>query len=100
MRRYAVAWAPLASLDLLATRTFLGPRRGAELDEDLERVRERLSALPESGAPVKVRGKWTNQVRRISLSRSPYHLFYRVNAAAERVVIISFRHERRRPPRL
>lgn len=100
MRHFSVAWAPLASLDVLAARTFLGPVRAAELDEDLQRARERLSALPESGAPVKVRGKWTTTVRKVSLARSPYHLYYRVNAAAERVVIISFWHQRRRPPRL
>jgi hypothetical protein len=56
--------------------------------------------LPESGAPVKVRGKWTTTVRKVSLARSPYHLYYRINAVAERIVIVSFWHERRRPPRV
>lgn len=100
MRQFTVLWDQCASLDLLSARTFLGPVRAAALDEELNHLRKRLSALPEMGAPVKTRKEWSLVVRRLILSRSPYHLYYRLNLPAERVVLVALWHESRRPPRI
>ncbi len=93
-------WDRQGSLDVLDARARLGPFRAADLDAELEEVRERLAAFPDSGAEVKIRGEWSTKIRRVSLSRSPYRLFYRVNPKAERVVIFSLRHNRRRNPKM
>ena len=100
MRQFTVTWAPQASLDVLSARAGLGPVRAADLDDELERIRERLALLPEMGAPVKTRKEWSHTLRRVILGLSPYHLYYRVNVEAERVVVVALRHERRRPARL
>lgn len=99
MRQFTILWDPQGSLDVLSARAFLGPVRAADLDDELEQVRERLAALPELGAPVKTRRAWSLIVRRVILGRSPYHLYYRVNLQEERVVLFALRHESRRPPR-
>ncbi len=41
-----------------------------------------------------------SDVRRFYLDRIGYHIFYRVDQRRARVVIVTFWHERRRPPRL
>jgi plasmid stabilization system protein ParE len=101
MRHFTVTWDPRASLEVLAARTYLGVVRAAALDDELVRIRERLEGLPESGKPVeKSRGTWSTEIRKVSLSQSPYQLYYRVNLEAQRVVIFCLRHEKRRPLRL
>jgi plasmid stabilization system protein ParE len=100
MRQFAVLWDPRASLDVLSARTLLGPVRAAALDEELELLATRLAVLPEMGAPVKTRKEWSLVVRRLVLTRSPYHLYYRLSLVAERVVLFALWHENRRPPRL
>jgi len=100
MRSFAVIWDPEASLDTLSARAFLGVARAAELDEEIERIVKRLAAFPESGAPVKMRRRWSFAVRRVTLSRNPYLLFYRLDLEAQRIVIVALRHQRSRPLRL
>jgi plasmid stabilization system protein ParE len=100
MRRFSVTWDPKASLEVLSARAFLGPVHAADFDDELETLRERLAGLPESGAPVEIRGDWSTKIRKVNLTRSPYRLYYRLNLPAERVVIFCVRHQRRRPPRL
>ena len=52
-----------------------------------------------AGAQTPQRG-WEMSARRVILSRSPYHVYYRVSLAAERVIIVAVRHERERPRKL
>jgi len=100
MRNFTVRWRPQGSLHVLQARAFLGPYRAAVLDQELEEIRERLSALPESGAPVKTRRGWSLDVRKMILTRSPYHLYYRLDLEGKRVILFTLWHENRRPPRL
>jgi plasmid stabilization system protein ParE len=100
MRQYSVSWDPRAARELTDARAWLGSGRAVELNDELRHVRERLGAFPEMAPPVRLRGTWSTTVRRLVLIRNPYHLYYRVNHEAERIVVLSLWHERRRPPRL
>jgi plasmid stabilization system protein ParE len=101
MRSFAVTWSAAASLELLGARAYLGVVRAYALDDEVDRVTERLAALPESGAPTEPRrGQWSREIRKVVLSRNPYTLYYRLDLEAERVVIVAVRHQRRSPPRL
>ena len=100
MKGYSFAWDPRATIDVLSARARLGVVRAAALDEELELVRERLSALPESAPRAWLRGQWSPTIRKLILSRNPYHLYYAVDVAAEEVVALALRHERQRSPKL
>jgi plasmid stabilization system protein ParE len=99
MRCFAVLWTRRASLQVLRARTFLGPVRAADLDQELESVRERLEALPEVGAPVLRRGTWDLTLRRVILARTPFHVYYRLDIEQQNIEIVSLWHEKQRPPR-
>jgi len=65
-------------------------------DEEIERSRRLLQRDPFVGVPVITRrGK---RIRRLTLERIRYYLYYRVTR--ERLEVISLWHTSRRPPRL
>jgi len=100
MRNFTVVFNSDGTLDVISARAFLGVGRAADLDEELEQVRNRLSALPESGNPTKTRrGGWSFHVRRVVLSSVRFTLYYRLDLEAELVVISALRHQRQRQPR-
>jgi len=70
MRHFTVTWDPKGSLELLRARAFLGPGRAEDLDDELEAIRVRLEALPESGAQVLVRGEWSSRIRKVPLTHA------------------------------
>jgi plasmid stabilization system protein ParE len=81
-----------------ARRWWLGNRDKAPeaFDEDLGQARELLSSTPYAGMPWRTRtGKY---IRRLTLERIRYYMFYRVTT--DRVEVIFFWHTSRRPPRL
>ncbi len=100
MRSFRVVWDHAAALDVLEARAFLGVVRAATLDAELEKITERLSALPESAPPAYLRGRWSKTIRRLSLSRSPFYLFYIPDLAAEEVLMLALKHKSARPPKL
>ena len=97
---YRFVWDHRAALDVLNARTYLGVVRAELLDAELDVVRVRLELLPKSAPPAWLLGKWSETVRKLGLTNSPYHLYYAVDVAAEEVVALALRHERARPPKL
>jgi plasmid stabilization system protein ParE len=97
--RYQFVWDQRAALELLAARTFLGRDRAAALDDELDVVAERLAEHPYAAPPAFLRGAWSESIRKLGLSKNPYHLYYEVDVAAEEVVVLSIRHESKRPLR-
>lgn len=94
MTRFAVLLTPRATRELDQARA-----DGRALDLVAEAFR-RLEALPQTGARVLIRGKWSTTVRRVILDRSGYHLYYRARLEAGVIVVLCVWHERRRAPRL
>jgi plasmid stabilization system protein ParE len=100
MRAFTVMWDARASHELSMARAFLGPSQEAALDRDLEHARGRLSAFPWIGPPALLGGKYSKRIRRYSLLRQPFYLYYQVDQDRELIVIRSMRHHRQRSPRL
>jgi plasmid stabilization system protein ParE len=63
---------------------------GREFREEVQRVLALLSRFPRLGQPV-----W-GSVRRMMLSRFPYHIYYRL-LASDNLRILAVAHNRRRP---
>jgi toxin ParE1/3/4 len=68
------------------------PEAPGMLDEEVERVLQRIAEHPRSGAVVRGR-----EVRRVVLRRTGYLLFYRVRPRAGRIEVVSLWHGRRAP---
>jgi plasmid stabilization system protein ParE len=66
------------------------------LFDEIDAVLELLARSPAAGRRVAMRGH--DDVRRLLLPRSGYHLYYRVDFEAVIVRLVLFRHARRRPP--
>ncbi len=66
-----------------------GPRLGAELRSEAQRVTQVLLDTPHIGEPI------GNGLRRFPLKRFPFALLYRVDG--ERLRIIAVAHRRQRP---
>jgi plasmid stabilization system protein ParE len=64
-------------------------------EEDIDHARELLQDFPNAGKPVRIRIGW---VRRLTLERIRYYLYYRVET--HRVYLLSLWHTSRRPPSL
>jgi plasmid stabilization system protein ParE len=63
---------------------------GSEFREEVQRVLALLARFPRLGQPVR------GSVRRIMLSRFPYHIYYRL-LASDNLRILAVAHNRRRP---
>jgi plasmid stabilization system protein ParE len=63
------------------------------LADDLGRAFELLVAQPGIGA--RARNATKESVRRLLLSRTGYHLYYRVNVEAGRIEVLALWHARR-----
>ncbi len=97
MSRFAVLLTPRATRELDQARA---DGQALDLDEEVAEAFRRLEALPQTGARVRIRGKWSTTVRRVILDRSGYHLYYRARLEAGVIVVLCVWHERRRAPRL
>lgn len=97
MSRFAVLLTPRATRELDQARA---DGRTSDLDEEVAEAFRRLEVLPQTGAWVRLSGKWSTTVRRVILDRSNYHLYYRVRLEARVIVVLCVWHERRRAPRL
>ena len=63
---------------------------GSEFREEVQRVLALLTRFPRLGQPVR------GSVRRMMLSRFPYHRYYRL-LASDNLRILAIAHNRRRP---
>jgi plasmid stabilization system protein ParE len=63
---------------------------GSEFREEVQRVLALLTRFPRLGQPVR------GSVRRMMLSRFPYHIYYRL-LASDTLRILAVAHNRRRP---
>ena len=63
---------------------------GSEFREEVQRVLGLLTRFPELGQPVR------GSVRRVMLSRFPYHIYYRC-LTSDTLRILAVAHNRRRP---
>jgi len=68
------------------------------LEQELRDMLSVAAAAPTRG--VLVRDTRLPNVRRILLHRTRYHVYYRVDAAGERLEILALWHARRPPPSL
>lgn len=67
-------------------------------DDELGAALERLASAPWIGAKLRVRSR---SLRRLVLQRSRYHVYYRVDSAADQVEIVAIWHTSRgKLPRL
>ena len=83
-----------------ARRWWLGNRDKAPeaFDEDIDGARELLLLMPYAGKQWRtLSGKL---IRRLTLERIRYYLYYRVHHDPDRIEVIFFWHTSRRPPRL
>ena len=65
-------------------------------DEDIDKAYELITEMPYIGKPWRMRsGKY---IRRLTLDRIRYYLYYRVHPG--RIEVTFFWHTSRRPPRL
>lgn len=62
MSRFAVLLIPRATRELDQARA---DGRALDLDEEVAEAFRRLEALPQTGARVRIRGKWSTTVRRV-----------------------------------
>lgn len=63
---------------------------GREFREEVQRVIDLLTRFPRLGQPVR------GSVRRMMLSRFPYHIYYRL-LESDNLRILAVAHDRRRP---
>ena len=56
-----------------------------------------VARVPQAGRRMELRGY--ENVRRLLLPRTSYHLYYRVDLEILEVQLLAFRHSRRKPPR-
>ncbi len=97
MRQFTILLSPVAVLELDRLRA---EGRAPGLDDAVGTVLLRLERFPESGAPDRIRGRWSLVRRKVVLGRTGYVLRYRLHLGAELIEVLSVRHGRRRPPRL
>lgn len=101
MRQFAILISERAGREIDAARTWWRSNTSLPdaIDDELASAFQLLERVPEMGARVRVRARWSN-VRRVHLARTGYHVYYRVDLQAQKLVVVRFWHERRRPPRL
>jgi plasmid stabilization system protein ParE len=68
------------------------------LEQELRSVLALVAAAPSLGAVA--RDPRIEDVRRVLLRRTRYHVYYRVDAAAERLDVLAVWHSNRREPSL
>jgi plasmid stabilization system protein ParE len=99
MRRFAVLLLPEAVREIDAAREWWAEHgRGRVLDDAIASALRRLEVCPEMGPLAPSRSK-RSTMRRVLLRRVRYHLYYRLDMAAERIIVSSFWHTSRRPRR-
>jgi plasmid stabilization system protein ParE len=76
------------------------PARALAIDDDLAAAYERLERFPEIGPPVEVRRRTSAGTRRYILENVGYHVYYRPDHQAKLIIVVLFRHEARRHPKL
>ena len=94
--RLAVKPTPRAAVEIRRASAWWRSNRPAApfaLADDLERAFELLASQPGIGAQA--RNTKQEGVRRLLLSRTGYHLYYRLNAEAGRVEILALWHAHR-----
>jgi plasmid stabilization system protein ParE len=97
MKRFLVLLEARATRELDRIRA---EGRAPHLDDAVGAALERLEVLPEMGPPAWLRGRWSKTIRKLSLGRTGYLLYYRVHFEAELIQVLNVWHERRRAPRL
>ena len=84
---------PVARRELVEAIAYYNAERqglGSEFREEVQRVLALLTRFPGLGQPVR------GSVRRMMLSRFPYHIYYR-HLASGTLRILAVAHNRRRP---
>lgn len=99
-RRFTTLFEPRAVRELDEARSWWAEHRNTPaLDEAITSTLERLETLPWSAARVQIAGEWS-MIRRASLGRTGYNLYYRPNEEMATITVMCIWHERRAPPRL
>ena len=81
-------------------RAWLGAARTQAFDDALAQTLVQLEALPKMGPPALIRGRWSSRVRKLSVGRTGYLLFYSFHERAGVIEVLSLWHERRSRPSL
>lgn len=95
---YAVRYVPSVDERIDEAIAWWRANRRAAADllaRELDAALDNLAALPKLGRRVRLRGHPT--ARRLLLRRTGYHLYYVVLERERVVLIVYFRHGRRRP---
>jgi plasmid stabilization system protein ParE len=94
---YAIIIEQDAARDIDQARDWIRRNRGAalaaQLDDELARGLRLIEAFPLMYAVI----EGSDDVHRLRLKRSRYHVFYRVFPEAQRISVLHVRHEARRP---
>lgn len=100
MKRAAVLLSPRVVREIDEAASWWAERGAPSLvDDALAAAMEFVQSFPEASPLIKCRGRWS-KVRRASVEPLGYNLFYSYDAGARLILVRSFRHRSRRPPRL
>ena len=94
---FAVVFEPRAVREMTEARAWWA-ERGRPIDDAIAKALRLLEHFPAMAAHWQ--GRERSAVRRLSVGRTGYHFYYRLNRDAALIVVVAFWHERRRPPLL
>jgi plasmid stabilization system protein ParE len=100
MRRFTVIINRRAAKEIdEAARWWAERGSPTRIDDAIAKTLRRLERLARSAPRVQIDGRWSD-VRRAPVDPVGYHLYYRVDLKARRIMVECFWHERRPPPEL
>jgi plasmid stabilization system protein ParE len=100
MKSYDVKLSAQAELDIDRAKAREAKRDTSwpeMIDDLLEAEGERLSKLPRIGHQLEIDGEWQDTLRSWEVGDTGYSLRYRIEDAKERIIVLRFRHQARRP---
>jgi hypothetical protein len=97
---YTIRYAPIAETQIDAALLWWAHNRELGPDplaRELDRAIDQIALVPKAGTRARLRGQ--TSVRRLLLRGTSFHLYYAIDDDAAEVLIVYFRHARRRPVR-
>jgi plasmid stabilization system protein ParE len=100
MKKYSVVLTPQAEHDIDRAKAWEAQHDASwpdAIDDAIDGVSLLLSRFPELGSRVEINGVYSETLRSWPVGASGYLFRYRVEHSRERIILLRFRHEARRP---